>query len=42
MKKVWIVFLLVGLLSCTTATAQETIIPYRPGCGPVDEEIARW
>ena len=38
MKKVWIVFLLVGLLSCTTATAQETIIPYRPGCGPVDEE----
>ena len=38
MKKVWIVFLLVGLLSCTTATAQETTIPYRPGCGPVDEE----
>ena len=38
MKKIWIVYLLVGLLSCTTATAQETIIPYRPGCGPVDEE----
>ena len=29
---------LVGLLSCSTATAQETIIPYRPGFGSVDEE----
>ena len=38
MKKVWIIMVLVGLLSCSTATAQETIIPYRPGFGPVDEE----
>ena len=32
------VMVLAGLLSCSTATAQETMIPYRPGCGPVDEE----
>lgn len=38
MKKVWIIMVLAGLLACSTATAQETIIPYRPGCGPVDEE----
>ena len=38
MKKVWIIMVLAGLLSCSTATAQETIIPYRPGFGPVDEE----
>ena len=38
MKKVWIIMVLVGLLSCSTTTAQETIIPYRPGFGPVDEE----
>ena len=38
MKKTWIVILLAGLLSCATATAQETIIPYRPGFGPVDEK----
>ena len=38
MKKVWIIMVLAGLLSCSTATAQETIIPYRPGYGPVDEE----
>ena len=31
------VMVLVGLLTCRTATAQETIIPYRPGFGPVDE-----
>ena len=37
MKKVWMVMVLVGLLTCRTATAQETIIPYRPGFGPVDE-----
>ena len=37
MKKVWMVMVLVGLLACRTATAQETIIPYRPGFGPVDE-----
>lgn len=37
MKKVWIVMVLVGLLSSSIATAQETIIPYRPGCGPIDE-----
>ena len=38
MKKVWIIMVLAGLLSCSTTTAQETIIPYRPGFGPVDEE----
>ena len=38
MKRVWIIMVLAGLLSCSTATAQETIIPYRPGYGPVDEE----
>jgi len=37
MKKVWVFMVLVGLLACRTATAQETIIPYRPGFGPVDE-----
>ena len=37
MKRVWIIMVLAGLLSCSTATAQETIIPYRPGFGPVDE-----
>jgi protein TonB len=38
MKRVWIMMVLAGLLSCSTATAQETIIPYRPGFGPVDEK----
>ena len=38
MKRVWIIMVLAGLLSCSTATAQETIIPYRPGFGPVDEK----
>ena len=38
MKKAWIVMVLVGLLSCSTATAQAIIIPYRPGFGPVNEE----
>ena len=38
MKKIWIIIVLAGVLSCLTATAQETLIPYRPGCGPVDEE----
>ena len=37
MKRVWIIMVLAGLLYCTTATGQETIIPYRPGFGPVDE-----